>query len=165
MSESIQDTSGLTIEENILQYETRAETVQTRRQKLIAKMEAAVDKMDLEITNKSDPDLVMSQARVLEQYRQMLNDVEASERNLITTKLKKKDSETTSLQAGQLAEFLKSIKFSNGVPMEERPKMTAEELNKLMEKQFEERGCVVVETELEANDRQLPTKKVSEDEF
>lgn len=165
MSESIQDTSGLTIEENILQYETRAETVQTRRQKLIAKMEAAVDKMDLEITNKSDPDLVMSQARVLEQYRQMLNDVEASERNLIATKLKKKDSETTSLQAGQLAEFLKSIKFSNGVPMEERPKMTAEELNKLMEKQFEERGCVVVETELEANDRQLPTKKVSEDEF
>ena len=165
MSESIQDTSGLTIEENILQYETRAETVQTRRQKLIAKMEAAVDKMDLEITNKSDPDLVMSQARVLEQYRQMLNDVETSERNLIATKLKKQDTEQSAVQAGQLTEFLKSIKFSNGVPMEERPKMTMEELNKLMEKQFEERGCIVVETELEATDRQLPTKKSSEDDF
>ena len=156
---------GLTLEENILQYETRAENVQSRRQKLIAKMEAAVDKMNMEITDKSDPDLVMSQARVLEQYRQMLNDVETSERNLIATKLKKKDTEQASIHAGQLTEFLKSIKFSNGVPMEERPTMTAEELEKLMQKQFEERGCVVVNTELESTERQLPKKKTSEDDF
>lgn len=153
----------LPVEQHILQYEIRNETTQSRRQKLIAKMEDAIDKMDMSVTNTSDPDLVQSQARVLEQYRQMLNDVEASERNLINTKLKKKDSDISSTQAGQLSEFLKSIKFSNGVPMQDRPVLSVEEMNKLIDSQFEERGCVVVETELEATDRQLPKKKEEED--
>lgn len=154
----------LSVEDHITQYELRAETTQSRRQKLIAKMEDVIDKMDMTVTNQSDPDLVQSQARLIEQYRQMLNDVENSERNVITTKLKKKDSETSSLQAGQLADFLKSIKFSNGVPMEERPVMTKEEMTKLIDSQFEERGCVVIDTELEVSDRHLPDKK-QEEEF
>ena len=156
---------GMTLDENILQYETRSEDAQTRRQKIIAKMERALDSMDFEITDKSDPDLLQSKARMLEQYRQMLNDVEASERNVINTKLKKKDTETSSIQASQLTDFLKTIKFSNGVPMEDRPVMSQDELERLMKQQFEERGCVVVETELEQTSQQLPTKKTSEDEF
>lgn len=153
----------LPVEQHILQYEIRNETTQSRRQKLIAKMEDAIDKMDMVINNNSDPDMVQSQARVLEQYRQMLNDVEASERNLINTKLKKKDSDISSTQAGQLSEFLKTIKFSNGVPMQDRPVLSAEEMNKLIDSQFEERGCVVVESELEDTDRQLPKKKTEEE--
>lgn len=153
----------LPVEQHILQYEIRNETTQSRRQKLIAKMEDAIDKMDMVINNNSDPDMVQSQARVLEQYRQMLNDVEASERNLINTKLKKKDSDISSTQAGQLSEFLKTIKFSNGVPMQDRPVLSAEEMNKLIDSQFEERGCVVVESELEDSDRQLPKKKTEEE--
>ena len=153
----------LSADEHLKQYEIRSETVQERRQKLIAKMADAIDAMDLHVTEKSDPDLVQSQSRAIEQYRQLLNDVEASERNLITTKLKKKDSDSSALQVGQISDFLKNIKFSNGVPMEKRIQMSEEDMNRMLDSQFDERGCIVVETELELNGRQLPEKKQTED--
>ena len=47
--------------------------------------------------------------------------------------------------------------------MEKRIQMSEEDMNRMLDSQFDERGCIVVETELEINGQQLPEKKQTED--
>lgn len=152
------------VDNNLEIYERSVQDMQEKRKQVMTRMEEAFDPLYFLPSANSDPDIGVIKTKFLEQYRQMLNDYEASERNLINTKLKKKDTDSSSLQAGNFADFLKSIKFSNGVPMEEHTKLTQEELNKIMDKQFEERGCVVLDTELEESDRHLPSTTDASDD-
>lgn len=159
----IQNTAS-NVDDNLETYERSVQDMQEKRKQVMTRMEEAFDPLYFLPSANSDPDIGVIKTKFLEQYRQMLNDYEASERNLINTKLKKKDTDSSSLQAGNFADFLKSIKFSNGVPMEEHSKLTQEELNKIMEEEFKERGCIVLDTELEEADRHLPSSVVENDD-
>ena len=152
------------VDNNLETYEQSVKEMQGKRKQVIDRMEETFDSLYFSPSANSDPDVGVVKTKFLEQYRQMLNDYETAERNLINTKLKKKDTDNSSMQAGNFADFLKSIKFSNGVPMEEHTKLTQQELNKIMDKQFEERGCIVLDTELEESDRHLPPTSTTDDD-
>ena len=122
-------------------------------------------KLDLSVDASSDPDLVASQSRVIEQARQLLNDIDSSAKNHVNVKLKKSDIENNHQSNMEIAKLLQKIKIDVMNPNDpNRPLVQSEEeLNKLLDKKCEENGCVVLDTELGMEDRQLPTNEDKDD--
>ena len=138
---------------------------QELRRALVAKLMPAVMKLDLNVDASSDPDLVASQSRVIEQARQLLNDIDSSAKNHVNVKLKKSDIENNHQSNMEIAKLLQKIKIDVMNPNDpNRPlAQSEEELNELLDKKCEENGCVVLDTELGMEDRHLPTNEDKDD--
>ena len=85
--------SIVSLEQSMLEYDHATNETQELRRALVAKLMPAVMKLDLNVDASSDPDLVASQSRVIEQARQLLNDIDSSAKNHVNVKLKKSDIE------------------------------------------------------------------------
>lgn len=133
------------------------------RQQLLQKLLPTAMEMDMTVSRSTDPDLYAAQTRLYGEVRQLLNDMDASARQHTATKLKQKDQENDTLNAINAAELLNHIKLSGGVPVSNVPQPSQEEIDKAIAEQFKERGCLVLESELVENDRQIPEKKVSDE--
>lgn len=133
------------------------------RQQLLQKLLPTAMEMDMTVSRSTDPDLYAAQTRLYGEVRQLLNDMDTSARQHISTKMKQKDQENDTLNAINAAELLNHIKLSGGVPVSNVPQPTQEEIDKAIAEQFKERGCLVLESELVENDRQIPEKKIEED--
>ena len=152
-------------EQSMFEYDHATNEAQELRRALVAKLMPAVMKLDLNVDASSDPDLVASQSRVIEQARQLLNDIDSSAKNHVNVKLKKSDIENNHQSNMEIAKLLQKIKIDVMNPNDpNRPLVQSEEeLNELLDKKCEENGCVVLDTELGMEDRHLPTNEDKDD--
>ena len=128
--------SIVSLEQSMLEYDHATNETQELRRALVAKLMPAVMKLDLNVDASSDPDLVASQSRVIEQARQLLNDIDSSAKNHVNVKLKKSDIENNHQSNMEIAKLLQKIKIDVMNPNDpNRPLVQSEEeLNKLLEK-------------------------------
>lgn len=155
--------SLISLTESMQSMDSVVTNTQSVRQQLMTKFLPDVLNLDMKVDPGTDPDMYASQARFLSEYRGLLNDLDTSSRNHVNMKLKQKDSETNAAHAINAAEFLSKIKLSRGVPVSNLPFTKSEaEVEALIEKQFEENGCMVLDTELETGQNQLPDKPDNE---
>ena len=157
--------SIVSLEQSMLEFDHATNETQELRRALVAKLMPAVMKLDLNVDSSSDPDLVASQSRVIEQARQLLNDIDSSAKNHVNVKLKKSDIENNHQSNMEIAKLLQKIKIDVMNPNDpNRPLVQSEEeLDKLLDKKCEENGCVVLDTELGMEDRHLPTNEDKDD--
>ena len=159
------DQANRTLADSLRIYDHTTQTTQDIRHQLVAKLLPVVTQMDLRVDRSTDPDLYQAQARMISETRSLLNDMDTSDRNNAAMKLKQKDTEINASNTINAAEFLAAIKLTGGVPISDHPPMSPTEVDTLLEKQFTEQGCFVLETELEAGQNQLPERRVGTEEF
>ena len=144
-------------------YDTTTLITAQVRQKLLTKLLPNALEMDMSVTAKTDPELYSAQTKLYGELRQLLNDMDASAQKHVATKLKQKDQETNEMNAINAAELLKHIKLTGGFPVSDHPRLSEAEVEKAIQEQFKEKGCIVLDTELIVNDCQLPEKRVSDE--
>lgn len=144
------------------QYDKNTVNTQIIRQKLANKLLNNVLKMDLNVVATTNPDLFAAQAKMIAEARGLLNDMDNSSRNHTAIKLKQKDTETQADAVLNAAELLTKIKLT--VAAEPTGNTQSEDvIEDAIKHQFEENGCVVLDTELEMGGNNLPHKKEEED--
>lgn len=156
--------SLMSIEEAMLNMDSTVMQTQDIRNQLIVKLLPDILAMDTKIDRTSDPDLVASQARMISEMRGLLNDRDNASKNHLSLKLKQKDIETQSQISFSAAEFLATIKRNEEMPLKnETFPMSEQQIADLIDSQFKEQGCVVLDTELEEGSNMLPEKKEEEE--
>lgn len=154
-----------TLADSLMQFDATVASTQSIRNQLMVKFLPDILNLDMKVDKSTDPDQYASQTRFLGEFRQLLNDMDSSSKNHVAVKLKQKDMEMQHTHSVNAAELLAKIQFSNGVPVSNLPfTKTQQEIDSLIETQFQDSGCVVFDTELETGNTSLPEKKVS-DEF
>lgn len=113
--------------------------------------------------NSPDTDYVSSQTSVVLTYASILRDIEKSAKDHVATKLKKKDTETNAA-AVDIAGFLSRIQ-TNFEPTEKGSIVVPDdEINRILDEQQQKDGSLVVlDTELEQGNTQLPQPPVEDD--
>lgn len=144
------------------QYDKNTVNTQIIRQKLANKLLNNVLKMDLNVVATTNPDLFAAQAKMIAEARGLLNDMDNSSRNHTAIKLKQKDTETQADAVLNAAELLTKIKLTVAAEPTGNTQ-SADVIEDAIEHQFEENGCVVLDTELEMGGNNLPHKKEEED--
>lgn len=156
-----------TLEQSLIEMEYRLDTTQDLRQAMIEKLAPTVLSLDMSVNPKTDPDVHQAQSRLLSEFRGLLNDMDNASKSSVSMKLKQKDLEIkqeTSINAADILANVKLVAVGGNPIMSNTPvPLTHEELQNLVDKQFEERGCIVIDTELATGNTQLPVK--SNDEF
>lgn len=144
------------------QYDKNTVNTQIIRQKLANKLLNNVLKMDLNVVATTNPDLFAAQAKMIAEARGLLNDMDNSSRNHTAIKLKQKDTETQADAVLNAAELLTKIKLTVAAEPTGNTQ-SADVIEDAIKHQFEENGCVVLDTELEMGGNNLPHKKEEED--
>lgn len=146
-------------------YDATTASTQEIRNQLVAKMLPSILNMQIDSDPTTDPDLYASQARMISEFRQLLNDRDTADRNNVQVKLKQKDSEVAAQNSFNVAEFLKQVKFSSqggGNPFAGASDMNIIDAKALVEQCALEQGCEVLDTELEMGQTPLPEKPVKD---
>lgn len=144
-------------------YDEVTEKTNNIREQLIAKLLPEVMKMDLSVTKATDADLYASQSKMISEMRFLLSDLDNSTRNHVATKLKNKEIESGANIAFSAAEFLSKIKLTDKDNTPGSPCLQSkEEVDALIEKQFEDSGSVILDSELEDSRIQLPSHNEDE---
>jgi hypothetical protein len=140
------------------QYDKTSKRINIIRQQLAEKVVGSVLNMNLDLSANADADQTIAAAKLIAEARGILTDIDNSSRNHVTTKLKHKDSETQESLAFSAAEILTKIKLTgNNDPGS--MVTTPQNIDAAIDKQFEEKGCVILDTELEVGGNKLPGKK------
>ena len=156
---SYNDTTNIeSLADSMKQYDKNVINIQITRQKLANKLMSAVMGMDLSVDEHADPDTVIAKSKILAEARGLLNDLDSSAKNHTATKLKYKDSETQANAVFNAADLLSKIKISIDQDMKAAPTSTTE-IEAGIEKQFENKNCTILETELETGGNKLPHGK------
>lgn len=90
--------------------------------------------------------------------KNLLNDLDKAAKDHVTVKLKQKDTETNAAAGINIAEFLTKIKMTDNISGG-TVVQTKDQIEKALDKQFEERGTVVLDTELEMGGNMLPKEQ------
>ena len=161
--ESIQQ-SLMSLQESMQILDSTAAMTQSARNQILVKLLPEVIKMDLEVTDRSDPELFESKARLIAETRGLLNDMDTSARNHTNMKLKQKDVETNAANTLNAAEFLAQIKLG-GISVSQPKQMqhSEQEISEQLETRFAQEGLEILPTELETGQTQLPEPRVSDD--
>lgn len=144
-------------------YDETNINTQIVRQRLANKLLNDVMKMDLAVTAATDPDLFAAESKMISEARGLLNDIDNSSKNHVATKLKRKDSDTQASMAFNAAELLTKISISLK-PQDASPVVSSDEINQMIESQFDDPGTVVLDSELEVGNNKLPQPSKKEDE-
>ncbi len=144
-------------------YDVSVEQMNEMRNGLIAKLYPEIMKMDLSVTKATDADMYASQTKAIAELRGLLSDVEGSYNRSVNTKVKLKEVENTANIAFSAAEFLSKIKLTDKDNTPGSPCLQSkEEVDALIEKQFEDSGSVILDSELEDSRIQLPSHNEDE---
>lgn len=149
------ETNIESLADSMKQYDKNVINIQITRQKLANKLMDAVMNMDLNVGEHADPDTVIAKSKILAEARGLLNDLDSSAKNHTATKLKYKDSETQANAVFNAADLLSKIKISIDSNAATAPTSVAD-IESGIEKQFTEKGCDILETELETGGNKLP---------
>lgn len=137
-------------------------TIQTQdiRQQLVTKLLPEIVKADLSVTKLTDPELYAAQSKMLSEMRGLLTDMDTAARNHTSIKLKKTETEINANIAFSAADFLSQIKLNQGNIFDtgSHVAQSKEEIDALIEKQFEDNGSIVLDSELESGELQLPSQ-------
>lgn len=152
-----------TLQGSLDNYDATTATTADVRRTLMNKLMPSVMKLDLDVTKGTDPEIYAAQTKLLGEMRQLLNDMDSSAQKHVAVKLKKKDSEVQEANAINAAELFKHIKLGSTIMDINIPNLTEDVVNDAIKKQFDDNGCIVLDTELIENDSQLPEKRVSDE--
>lgn len=158
-----ENTNIESLADSMKQYDRNVVNIQITRQKLANKLMDAVMSMDLTVNEHADPDTVIAKSKILAEARGLLNDLDSSAKSHTATKLKYKDSETQANAVFNAADLLSKIKISIDQEMTHTPASSAD-IEAGIEKQFEDKKCTILETELETGDNKLPHGKANTEE-
>ena len=143
-------------------YDSTVVNTQVIRQQLTNKLLTDVMRMDLSEAAK-DADLFAAHAKMISEARGLLNDIDNSSKNHTAVKLKQKDTESQASMAFSAAELLSKIRAGDLQTSGTVFVDNSEEIEKLIENQFDDPGSVVLDTELEVGTSMLP--KPSKDDY
>lgn len=162
-TEIVEDDSLDTLENALKHYDNVTNNTAKVRNVLMGKILPAVMDLDLKVDSGTDPDVYAAQTRLVGEMRQLLNDMDSSAQKHAAIKLKRKDQDIDKANAINGAELLKHIKLSAGFPVCEAPALEQHEIDAAINKQFEDSGAQVLDTELIQGDGRLPEKKVNDE--
>lgn len=139
-------------------------TVNTQRMREMLADKLMNTAMNLDLSDITDADTSAAMTGIVNAARSVLNDIDKSAKDHISTKLKQKDTET-SAAAVDIASFLSKVKTtfepteSGNVTVP-----TKADVDKILDEKMKEDGTVILDTELELGGGMLPQKKSEEDE-
>lgn len=141
-------------------YDETTEYTQAMRKALIERYTPDVLKLDMSVNKGTDPELYASQTRFFSEYNNLLNHYDTAARNHTSVKLKNREIENTANIAFSAAEFLSKIKLTDKDNVPGSPCLQSkEEVDALISKQFEESGSIILDSELEEGNIQLPSHR------
>lgn len=154
-----------TLADSMLAYDNTTLETQEMRRAMVSKLMPAILKIDLNIDDTTDADLLASKSRFIEQGRQLLNDLDSAAKNQVNIKLKKSDLEQQKQSNLEIAKLLQQVKLDAWkVNDPNTPVVQNEtELAEALETKCTEAGCVVLDSELDKEDRRLPTPDDKDD--
>lgn len=139
-------------------------TVNTQRMREMLADKLMNTAMNLDLSDITDADTSAAMTGIVNAARSVLNDIDKSAKDHVSTKLKQKDTET-SAAAVDIASFLSKVKTtfepteSGNVTVP-----TKADVDKILDEKMKEDGTVILDTELELGGGMLPQKKSEEDE-
>lgn len=139
-------------------------TVNTQRMREMLADKLMNTAMNLDLSDITDADTSAAMTGIVNAARSVLNDIDKSAKDHVSTKLKQKDTET-SAAAVDIASFLSKVKTtfepteSGNVTIP-----TKADVDKILDEKMKEDGTVILDTELELGGGMLPQKKSEEDE-
>lgn len=154
-----------TLADSMQAYDNTTLETQELRRALVNKIMPAILKIDLNIDDSTDPDLFASTSRFIEQGRQLLNDLDSAAKNQVNIKLKKTDLEQQKQSNLEIAKLLQQVKLDSWKANDPNTPLVQNEaeLAEALEHKCTEAGCVVLDTELDKEDRRLPTPDDKDD--
>ena len=164
-AEAVQE-NLMSLQDSMRNLDTAVLETQEVRRALLNKFLPEVLSLDMKVNAETDPDQYASQTRLIEQTRQLLNDIDNSAKNHVAAKLKQKDLDNQAEASINIAELLKEVKINQGWGNDNlcSPAFKSEELDDLLDEKCDEAGCVVLDTELEMGTNNLP-KEEDQDDF
>jgi len=119
---------------------------------LAAKLVEIASDIDL---NEHNAEMFQAKLEAINTAKNLLNDLDKAAKDHVTVKLKQKDTETNATAGINIAEFLTKIKMTDNMNSGTAVQ-TKEQIEKALDQQFEDRGTVVLDSELEMGGNMLP---------
>lgn len=167
VEQSLSDINSL-----LLKQELRVSKTQTLREQLLDKLTTDVMNMDLDTSGHFKCSDMLAKTSILSAYTSLLNDIESADRQLISTKLKMKNSENESKSAINAADFLSKIgkamqnggtvTFDNPDATDVESPAYKKKLDDEFNKAFSRGELVILDDELEIGGAQLPRVEVGD---
>lgn len=165
MADNKAEELALSLTESLADMDSTLQTTSDFRSKMIGELGAKLSTMDFTVDEKSDPDLVQAKARLLSEFRQLMNDHDSNKVTRVKILSKQKDLEDANRARISAVDILCQISLNQKreTPMDV-PNKNIEEVEAQIDKVLKDQGCIVLDTELEMGGNQLPEKK-EEDNF
>ena len=139
-------------------YDQNVINTQRAREALASKLVEIASDIDL---NEHNAEMFQAKLEAINTAKNLLNDLDKAAKDHVTVKLKQKDTETNATAGINIAEFLTKIKMTDNISSG-TVVQTKDQIEKALDKQFEERGTVVLDTELEMGGNMLPKEQKEE---
>ena len=133
-------------------YDRNVINTQRAREALAAKLVEIASDIDL---NEHNAEMFQAKLEAINTAKNLLNDLDKAAKDHVTVKLKQKDTETNATAGINIAEFLTKIKMTDNMNSGTAVQ-TKEQIEKALDQQFEDRGTVVLDSELEMGGNMLP---------
>jgi hypothetical protein len=161
ITEEAVNQSVKTIQEVMFDQERRNSKTQMLREALVDHMAPFILDMELDTKNKSYGASFQDKSMLLANFTALLNDIDNSDKNMVSSRLKLKDIETNSKRnETNAAEFLsqmrKLINEGKGLNNIEITQPTAEEIDSKMDEVTESNDLKILDTELSMGGTMLP---------
>ena len=161
ITEEAVNQSVKTIQEVMFDQERRNSKTQMFREALVDHMTPFILDMELDTKNKSYGASFQDKSMLLANFTALLNDIDNSDKNMVSSRLKLKDIETNSKRnETNAAEFLsqmrKLINEGKGLNNIEITQPTAEEIDSKMDEVTESNDLKILDTELSMGGTMLP---------
>lgn len=142
-------------------YDQVTINTQRHREELAKKVLTEAMHADLDET---DSELLQAKLAIVNAARSVLNDIDKAAKDHVSTKLKKKDTENAAAANINMAAFLAKIQTTAGTMNTSGSIVlqSEQEIEAALEKKFDDDGVIVLDTELEMGDNQIPATKTEE---
>lgn len=163
-SEEAVNDNLVSLQESMSNLDATTSMTRSARNQLMTKLLPTVLNLDMEVTDRTDPELYESKARLVSEMRGLLNDMDSSARNHTNMKLKHKDAETNATNALNVAEFMAKIRPTPELLRSlNQSAQNDQDIDAQLEKRFEEANLTILDTELMTGQTQLPEPRATDD--
>lgn len=155
-----------TVEESFNRFDDTTSRTQSIRQILLNKLVPVIEDFELSVSNDTDAELYQAQAKMIDQTRQILNDMDNSSKNHTTLKLKQASLNEEHQANVNIAEILSKVKLTQAATWSvmdaNNPVLKNEqELNDVLKKLTQDE--IIAEEELQSSTSKLPKDKLNSD--